>query len=70
MFYVLSILSLAIRVVVNILSVFAAQYFYVSFSLVPAVIKIEIGLIQIAIIVEIAMRVRENMKNFSVLTSR
>ena len=70
MFYILSIISLTIRIITNIFSIWAAQYMFVSFSVIPAVIKVDIGLIQVAIIVEIAMRVRENMKTFSVLTLR
>ena len=57
MFYFLSTICLALRVVVNIACIWVAQYDIVTLILFPAVLKFEIGLVQIAIIVEISMRV-------------
>jgi len=61
MFYVLSTMCLALRIVVNIMSVQVAQYFIVTLVLFPVVLKFEIGLVQIVIIIEIAMRVKETI---------
>ena len=70
MFYILSTLCLALRVVVNIFTVWAAQYFIVTLIVFPAVLKFEIGLVQIAIIFEISMRVKENVTSQSILSEK
>ena len=58
MFYFLCILCLALRVVVNILIVWIGQYFVITLTLFPAVVKIDIGIIQITVIIEIIIRVQ------------
>ena len=70
MFYALTIICLTFRILVYVMSVYVAQWLNVALVLFPAVIKICIGIVQIAVIVEITMRVRESMHLISVMNKR
>ena len=69
MFYFLCILCLSLRVVVNILIVWIGQYFMITLTLFPAVIKMDIGIIQITVIIEIIIRVQQCINTLEVLTA-
>ena len=45
MFYLLGVICLILRIVVNILCVWIAQYFVITLCLFPAVIKFDIGVV-------------------------
>ena len=70
MFYGLAIICLSFRILVYVLSVYVAQWLNVSLVLFPAVLKICIGIVQVAVIVEITMRVRESLHLISVMNKR
>lgn len=68
MFYILAVLCLVFRIIVNILAVLIAQNFYITLTLFAAVIKFDIGIVQIEVIIEIIIRVRESMNAAAVLS--
>ena len=70
MFYALTIICLATRIFVNVLAIYIGKWFNVSLVLFPAVIKICIGIVQIAVIIEITVRVKESIRMLTVLNKR
>lgn len=69
-FYALTIICTMNRVYVCLMTIRIARWFNVCSVLFPVVIKMCIGLIQIAVIVEITVRVRESISMLSVLNQR
>lgn len=70
MFYILTILCIVTRIFVYILTVYIAEWFNCSLVLFPAVIKICIGIVQIAVMIEITMRVKESLYTLSAINKR
>ena len=70
MFYILTILCIVTRIFVYILTVYIAEWFNCSLVLFPAVIKICIGIVQIAVMIEITMRVKESLNTLSAINKR
>ena len=61
MFYVLMIACVGTRIFVSVLCVYIAQYLNVTLTLYPAVLKMCIGFVQIAVMFEISVRVNESV---------
>ena len=70
MFYLLCTVCLGLRIILNILSVEVAQNFDITLTLFPAIIKLDIGIVQVGVIIEIMIRVQESINTMSVLTGR
>ena len=70
MFYGLTILCIFTRILVYILTAYIAEWFNVALVIFPAVIKICIGIVQISVMVEITMRVRESLNTLNALNRR
>ena len=61
-FYLLSVICLGQRIFLSLDGICAAQNLNVVWILFPAIIKMCIGIFQVAVIVEIAVRVLESIK--------
>ena len=70
MFYALTILCLVIRIIVNVMTEYIALMFSCALVIFPAVIKICIGVVQIAVMIEITMRVKESLNTLNAINKR
>ena len=70
MFYALTIVCLSWRIFINIFTIPLSNWVIVSATLYPAVLKICIGIVQVAVIIEITVRVKESYDMLAVLNAR
>ena len=69
-FYVLLVTDLVLRVYVTIYINQDISSVVLINWLLPIVVKMSLGLVQISIIIEITVRVRESIKTLAVITNR
>ena len=70
MFYVLILGGLTIRIYVTILINVAQSKPVILYYLLPMAVKMSLGLVQILIIIEITLRVRESINTFALINRR
>ena len=70
MFYVLMFFGLPVRIYVTIYVMKGSLYSIVFYFLVPIAVKICVGLVQLSIIIEITLRVRESINSYRVVNSK
>ena len=70
MFYILTIICVGLRIFICIFCVFISQYMNIALILFPAIVKICIGIVEIAVMFEISVRIKESINVMSsVMTS-
>ena len=70
MFYILMFCGLSVRIYVTIFINVTESYAVILNFLLPISIKISIGLVQLSIIIEITVRVRESINTFKLINRK
>ena len=70
MFYFLTLLCASLRIIVCIFCVVASQTLNLPLTIMPCVVKVCIGLVQISVMVEISIRIKENVSMFTMVNSQ
>ena len=64
MFYFLTLLCATLRIITFVFIIPASQELNLTLAILPSVVKICIGIIEVEVMIEIAIRVKENTKTY------